>query len=125
MPCLDELFGSRSKILHGRSNRIEVDEDKFEEEVLSADAYNEDVSCALKAIAGVLRDRPTSGTSATLRLDPKTEAVSSNPGTNVTQKLELKTEASPVPCDDQALDFEEVDQPDGPADISTMRASSD
>ena len=92
---------------------------------MSADAYDEDVSCALMAIAGVLRDRPTSGTGATQRLDPKTEAVPLTPGTSATQRFDLKTEASPVPCDDQALDFEEGDQPDGPADISTMRASAD
>ena len=94
---------------------IEVDEDKFEEEVLSADA------CALKAIAGVLRDRPTSVTGATQRLDPKTEAVPSTPGTSATQRVALKTETSPITCDDQVLDFEEGDQPDGPADISTRR----
>ena len=47
------------------------------------------------------------------------------PGTSAMQRVALKTEASPVPCDDQVLDFEEEDQPVGPADISTMRASTD
>ena len=107
----EEKLGSKAALLRKLDEEIldltiEVDEDKFEEEVLSADAYDEEVSCALKAIAGVLRDRPTSGTGAMQRVD-------------------LKTDASPVPCDDQALDFEEGDQPDGPADISTMRASVD
>ena len=130
LSALEEKFGSKSALLRKLDQEIldltiEVDEDKFEEEVLSADAYDEDVSCALKAIAGVLRDRPTSGTGATQRLDPKTETVSSTPSTSATQRVALKTEASPVPCDDQALDFEEGGQPDGPADISTMRASAD
>ena len=126
LSALEEKLGSRSALLRKLDEEIldltiEVDEEKFEEEVLSADAYDEDVSCALK----VLRDRPTSGTGATQRLDPKTEAVPSTPGTSATQRVALKTEASPVPCDGQALDFEEGDQPDGPADISTMRASAD
>ena len=130
LSALEEKLGNKAALLRKLDEQIldltiEVDEDKFEEEVLSADAYDEDVSCVLKAIAGVLRDRPTSGTGATQRLDPKTEAVPSTPGTSATQRVALKTEASPVPCDDQALDFEEGDQPDGPADISTLRASAD
>ena len=111
LSVLEEKLDSKSALLRKLDQEIldltiEVNEDKFEEEVLAADAYDEDVSCAFKAIAGVLRDRSSSGTGATQRLD-------------------LKTEASPVPCDNQALDFEEGDQPDGPADISTMRASAD
>ena len=130
LSALEEKLGSKAALLRKLDDEIldltiEVDEDKFEEEVLSADAYDEDVSCTMKAIAGVLRDRPTSGTGATQRLDSKTEAVPSTPGTSATQRVALKTGASPVPCDDQTLDFEEGDQPDGPADISTMRASAD
>ena len=111
LSALEEKLGSKAALLRKLDEEIldltiEVDEDKFEEEVLSADAYDEDVSCALKAIAGVLRDRPTSGTGATQRLDPKTEA-------------------SPVPCDNQALDSEEEDQPGGPADISTISSHAD
>ena len=77
LSALEEKLGSKAALLRKLDEEIsdltiEVDEDKFEEEVLSADAYDEDVSCALKAIAGVLRNRPTSGTGATQRLDPKT-----------------------------------------------------
>ena len=90
---------------------------------MSAHAYDEDIFCVLKAIAGVLRS--TSGTGAAQCLYPKKEAVSSTPSTSVTQRLDLKMKTSPVPCVDQASDFEEGDQPDGPADISTIRASED
>ena len=70
---------------------IEVDEEKFEEEeVLSADAYGEDVTWALKAIAGVLHS--TSSTSSAQPLDLKTEAVPSTFSlTGAAHRLDLKS----------------------------------
>ena len=51
--ALEEKLGSKAALLRKLDEEIldltiEVDEDKFEEEVLSADVYDEDVSCALR-----------------------------------------------------------------------------
>ena len=91
---------------------------------MSADAYGEDVTWALKAITGILHSTSSTGTAQPL--DLKTEAVPSTFGlTGAVHRLDLKMEESPFFCDELAEDFEEGDQSGPPADISAVRASED
>ena len=64
------------------------------------------------------------GTGATQRFGSENGGSSFDPRHQRNAASRSENGGESVPCDDQALDFEEGDQPDGPADISTMRASA-